>query len=156
LQRQAQERILQDDHTIVFSESSAELLLRVATQIAALDAMHHQLAGIQSPADPNQDWRVSTGSEDIFLIPRRTLYRTSSRSRGFRDLSRRRDLMPYHRILSTKLEGFHVRLTWRDLAGGWPPKLKLGGVLFPGLEFTIAKTAKSFLITGVVCAGQDS
>jgi hypothetical protein len=49
-----------------------------------------------------------------------------------------------------------VRLTWRDLAAAWPSNLKLGGVVFPDLRFEVEENAKTFLITGVICSGQDS
>jgi hypothetical protein len=156
-QSAAQARLIKDDHRVIFSNLPAELLVRVAAQIAALDAIHHELAGIEAPADPNKDWMVSTDSGDIFLIPRRRLYRLPSRSpSGVRDLSRPRDLMPYHRILPTSVEGFNVRLTWRDLAAAWPSELKLGGVVFPELRFQLEETAGTFLVTDVICPGQDS
>src|SRR5262249_54551522 len=63
---------------------------------------------------------------------------------------------PYHRILPTRLGAFDVRLTWRDLDQDWPPKLKLGGVLFPGVKFTKHVSDDSFLITGVICESQNS
>jgi hypothetical protein len=154
-QTAAEKRLLEDDPSIAFATDPAQLLLRIGAQIAALDAIHHQLVGVDAPADPNKDWRVAIQSGNMYLIPRRKLYRSSSRRSSMRHLSRR-DLMPFHRILPTKLGGFDVRLTWRDLAAAWALDLKLGGVLFPELKFDEANSANGFLVTGVICSDQDA
>jgi hypothetical protein len=113
-QAAAERRLLGDDPTIAFATDPAQLLLRIGAQIAALDAIHHQLVGVDAPADPNKDWRVTFQSGDMYLIPRRKLYRSSSRRSSTKRQLSRRDLMPLHRILPTKLGEFDVRLTWRD------------------------------------------
>ncbi|WP_046867141.1 carbon-nitrogen hydrolase family protein [Microvirga massiliensis] len=154
----ARGRILADNHAMVQTDDPADLLLRIAAQIQALDEVHHDLVGPDQPYDPNSQWRIPGTDRDFLLIPRQGAYRTSRKEGSVDDRIRlvRRDLMKSHRLLPAHMNGLEVRLTWRDMAGEWPVGLRLAGAVFPDLCFELDENDVDFVVTGVECDGQDS
>jgi hypothetical protein len=153
----AKARLVNDDHAIPRDSETVEtLILALAAQLNALDALRHELDGDLAPADPSEDWRVAYADGEAFLIPRGGLHRPSRRDEGRagKVTLSWRDLMPHHRLLPTQLGGVAIELHWRDMAGSWPSDAVLAAGLFTDLEFFEDLPGEDFVVTRVACADQ--
>lgn len=151
----AETRLLADNFAVVIPDDTvATLFLKLASQLKALDSVHHTLVGVREPFVPSRDWRVTHDLGEDYLIPRGGLYRAGKAKAGKQVAIKWRDLMPRHRLLPTAIDGVAIELHWRHLKGAWPQQAQLAAGFFEDLEFIENRDDRSFVVTDVACPDQ--